>query len=458
MFLGKLSVEKAGKRLGTDSDELLSKKFKSDNEAIDTFTNVAPQYCGFSTASGSNITLKNEFLQKAKSVFDEKDIGSFYSEIKTEPFKQFDNNFNLKSALSTEDELIKCSAGFSTASGLSIKTSERSLRKALASFDEDLKNKEDFQIIKERTSKTSLIKEQSIKPSIDFSTTSVMSTKPSDESIRKTGFLFDENFNNKQTPPVIDKPIIKTPLTEKQKIKPMSGFSAASGSNIRLSDQSLQKRRTLLGYNFDKENSVTDEKLFKPFADFTTASGSNINLSEGSLRKAHFLFNDDFSSTDPEIIKNSHITIKEAAFKSVPGFSTASGAEIIISDADLKKAKQRIFATKLDNVSAIKSDNSSKVCKTSVYDVSNDKSESFSMKSDKSFKLTESDLELVGDFLKADDLTAFVGNNIDFNENEYSSALEPMPCNISKSSTDSPSTSSKSSGHTSNDWDQTVSR
>ena len=290
-----------------------------------TKENVVPpsmdSFQGFTTARGSLVKVSQENLKKARCLLDSEPSsgqgvsskhgspiadGEIQERAPMKPYASCSLNSGGKS-MPQEDEnrgefqeidrpvSTPPFKGFSTASGMKVAVSEKSLKLARSLLD-------DNEEINESKSKP-----QSFKGFSTASGTKVAVSEKSLEVARQ--FLNDNDERNEPT----------------TKPQPFKGFSTASGTKVAVSEKSLKIARSLLN-----DNEEIDEPMSKPhsFKGFATASGTKVAVSEKSLNIARSLLNDN-----EEIIE---LSSKPQPFN---GFSTASGTKVAVSEKSLQIAR-----------------------------------------------------------------------------------------------------------------------
>ena len=185
--------------------------------------------------------------------------------------------------------------GFSTASGMKVAVSEKSLKLARNLLD-------DNEEINEPMSKP-----QSFK---GFSTASGTKVAVSEKSLKIARSLLDDNEE------------VNEPMSKPQSFK---GFPTASGTKVAVSEKSLEVARQFLNDNEERNEPTTKPQSFKGFS---TASETKVAVSEKSLKTARSLLNDNEEIDEP--------MSKPQSFK---GFSTASGTKVAVSEKSLKTAR-----------------------------------------------------------------------------------------------------------------------
>ncbi|XP_064102230.1 uncharacterized protein LOC135212601 isoform X2 [Macrobrachium nipponense] len=297
----------------------------------------------FATASGSKITINKESLSKQFSMFQElfdKDEVGLTAEEDNLITHEEKNKANIVYHDSAENidstsKFSKNCKGFTTASGSKIKVDEESLVVQSKKFQELFGN-DDY---------NSLEQDVAFNNKIKISAGGENPTGKSQCSVNKRSF---------------------------------QGFTTASGSKVRVCEESLLKSRKLLELDKDdiaslpKVGEIIDSDIRKEgfgprkhcstsefpekFEGFSTAAGSKIKLSKKSLvlhaRKfQELLSNDDSSSTGKDItdtiIKTpiedkNHSDVKYCSVNndSFHGFTTALGSKIKVSGEALLKSRK----------------------------------------------------------------------------------------------------------------------
>ncbi|XP_069046248.1 breast cancer type 2 susceptibility protein isoform X2 [Lepisosteus oculatus] len=297
---------------------------------------------GFSTAGGKKVSVSEKALQEARSWLNE--------------FNDIENaNSDVKATSSAENLQVKSSCGFSTASGTRIPVSEKGLQKAktvLKEYDDTPDSNVGAEIKGETVEfKNSVAQKKLEKFSCGFSTASGNKVSVSEKALQEARNLLNNIDEIENT-----KPDVKaTSSAENLQVKSSCGFSTASGTRIPVSEKGLQKAKTVLkeyddtpdsnvgaeikGETVEFKNSVAQKKLEKFSCGFSTASGNKVSVSEKALQEARNLLN-EFNE-----IENTNSDVKATSsaenlqVKSSCGFSTASGARIPVSEKGLQKAK-----------------------------------------------------------------------------------------------------------------------
>ena len=291
-------------------------------------TLVSDKKCGFSTASGKEISISEKSLSEVLKI-----LGDVESEGQQSTEKKTNEEHEIPySTAAVKDS----SVGFTTASGNSVAVSEASIQKA----KRFLSDKENDDCSKEGTSLSKI-------SNFGFSTAAGNEIAVSEESLKKARKILNEvdNEGHQSERKAVSKKhnfLCSTPSVENKPV----GFATASGKNVTVSEASIQKARTLLS---DKQSVYCSEVGTTvgriPKYGFSTASGKEISISKESLKKARKILGDVESegqqSKGKEINKKYEIPYSTAAVKDSPvGFTTASGNSVAVSKESLKKARK----------------------------------------------------------------------------------------------------------------------
>ncbi|KAM9318754.1 breast cancer type 2 susceptibility protein [Pholidichthys leucotaenia] len=336
----------SGKRV-TVSSEALKKSKTMLNDCEDNCEDkigVTPSYfkneihdkpCGsggFHTASGKQVALSSEALQKAKALFN--DVG-FSTDI---PQTKIINN---KDAYPE-----KMQWGFKTAGGAKVNVSEQNLLKVkhiLKEFDDSALRK----VMPEE--ETALLKDWETDANSGILVKQKVTTSRNRSDIKR------KNLMNSKLDHGIDwleqhgkefTEVTNTPVKQDRHSFPLQncGFKTASGKGVFVSSEALNKAQTLLSDSEGSEDKtyvtsqskITFHGLPPGSGGFIAASGKKVVLSSESFQKAKALFSDvDFSAD----VYQTKISVKENPEKMHWGFTTARGANILVSDQNLLKAR-----------------------------------------------------------------------------------------------------------------------
>ncbi|OHT06102.1 BRCA2 repeat family protein [Tritrichomonas foetus] len=264
---------KPGPKVSEETLRNAQKKYLDNQESV--LMNTDNYSAGFLSASGKNIIVSKESLEKAKDGFGEFFIESNTDEINTNEFK----GFSLASGKNVEvsEEMVKkaqqkyfensdstFTGGFSLASGKNVEVSEEALKRA-----ENLLNDETI----------------SDNPAFmqGFYSASGKNISVSDESMRKAQNLLVNDQGD---------------LNNGQNSSLSYGFSFASGKSAPISEESIKKAQNFL--NFDNE-VISNNTLIhnnNTFAGFSFSSGKNVpTISDESLRISQQIFENQSNNT-----------------------------------------------------------------------------------------------------------------------------------------------------------------
>ena len=337
---------------------------------------------GFRTASGRNIIVSQEALEKAKKILDEVDDAE---EALSQPMKRkfeslSEDAENPCEAVKTvgdevapkkiksssidapEDEVTLddlCAeienmeySGFSTASGKKVSISDESLKKVAGMFDDaTCAEKEILEIASKRNTLKAAVDEGVSTPSGKKDTVSERSLA---ETMKEKSFEADLAC------------LESVPMEGSDRIPDDVGFATASGKRVNVSESALEKARSYFEDGNSEEDllelaaKLKDRSKHSPGRDatpvsFSTASGRKVTVSNDALKKAKQLFSDEKAGEDLLELAEKHRkrrsgTSEPAALQNslgehtAPvGFCTASGNQVPVSADALLKAKQ-LFA------------------------------------------------------------------------------------------------------------------
>ncbi|XP_051813674.1 breast cancer type 2 susceptibility protein isoform X1 [Acanthochromis polyacanthus] len=296
-----------------------------------------PRKDGFLTASGKQVALSSEALQKAKSLFSDVSHSADVSHTKSSDKKQ-DNGENTD----------KTHCGFTTAGGQKVHVSQKSLLKA-----RHLSSEFDSVSTKAMQEADGLFKECHMdcnsETSVKCRTIAPLSSdsqKKPDEKLTVNVFERAEHgcteHTNKQEEP------------KENALPPLNGgFRTASGKGVAISSEALRKAEALLSECEKIEHKIgsTPPHSKTPLpapsfrnSGFFAASGKPVTLSSEALQKAKALFGDISLSTDITAVSDTRKNdekLKDAqnsTDKKHCGFTTAGGAKVHVSKKSLLKA------------------------------------------------------------------------------------------------------------------------
>ncbi|XP_069017435.1 breast cancer type 2 susceptibility protein [Embiotoca jacksoni] len=339
-----------------------------------------PRNAGFLAASGKTVALSSEALQKAKALFSDTSLSTDI------PAVSDARRSDKKQDSSENTEKIHC--GFSTAGGQRVHVSQKTLLKAkhLLRECDDSASTEAMQeadaFIKDCDKDWNsgiALKHKSVAPVKGSGTEkrNLLNFKPDQ---RVSVNISEEPGNGKDTSTAV-----------KQREDTLNGgFQTASGKRVAISSAALKKAKSLLSEGDEEEQQIS-VKPFSTFkipahappprnAGFLSASGKTVAPSSEALQKAKALFSDISLSTDiPAVTETRNVSgsgsekrnlskfkpdqgvtvnvseepekgstedtnkpVKQRDDTLPPqsgGFQTASGKQVAISSAALKKAK-----------------------------------------------------------------------------------------------------------------------
>ena len=343
--------------------------FQSHRQETTNDDQSIPSFTGFQTAGGAKVKISEKSLQFAKKFLSEESIcadllpkksnsvGSFAGFLTaggatvkvSEKSLQFVKNFQSEES-NGPDKLLQPSndarsfAGFQTAGGNKVKVSEKSLQFAKNFLSEE-------SISSDRQGDTA-------GSCIGFQTAAGKKVDISDDALQKAQQLL-ANTNSSVVPsrskPTESEVKCSSPSSTKQGFK---GFQTARGNKVHVSKQALDKARQFLT---DNDNHVLQEG--KPdthgrtppsstgFVGFQTASGNKVIVSEESLERARSMLSEgEACTTEFSNSKQGNTERCTAASTMFTGFQTAGGSVVNISDESIQKAKK--FLSEGDDVVA----------------------------------------------------------------------------------------------------------
>ncbi|XP_046391019.1 breast cancer type 2 susceptibility protein homolog [Ischnura elegans] len=334
---------------------------------------------GFSTAGGNKVSVSESALDKARKLFSEdlniqdclKGLSSASGEKINNPPNAFSKVKNASGGFSTPGTSLL--PGFSSASGKKISVSEKSLAQARKLFSDEV---DDVTVSNDATPLRS--------GTSGFSTASGKKVAVSESELDKARKLFSDDLNTQDCSKGLSSASsgkMNNPPNAFSKVKNASGgfstpgtsglpgFSSASGKKITVSEKSLAQARKLFA---DEVNDVPVSKDSTPLRSditgFSTASGKKVAVSESELDKARKLFSDDLNTQDcskglssassgkmnnpPNAfskVKNASGGFSTPGTSGLPGFSSASGKKITVSEKSLAQAR-KLFADEVNDV------------------------------------------------------------------------------------------------------------
>ena len=248
-------------------------------------SHVPQNFAGFQTAKGSKLDISEEALNKVKNMFAEDDLQKMPKEKQIEKIEKSEVNEPKKS-----DEF----QGFSSAKGTKLQISDEALAKASNIFKEtetELQNKID--------------EPMHIKEFQGFSTAKGTKFQISEEALHKAKSIFKES-NTESEALVKASGIFKesetklgSKIDETVQIKEFQGFLTAKGTKFQISDEALHKARNIFNENDAESEDQIEEASASSissqpmkFKGFSTGSGSKMQISDEALQKAKSLFDE----------------------------------------------------------------------------------------------------------------------------------------------------------------------
>lgn len=234
------------------------------------------------------------------------------------------------------------SVGFSTAGGRKVHVSEKALKLARSFLDE------------EKASGPSEVDSQveASDFSCGFSTAAGRKVSVSKEAMKQAQYLLADDS-------------VSDSAADKKSEGGFPGFATARGRKVSVSDKALEQARSLLDSGKDESLAPLDKQ--KPFNGFATAGGRKVPVSEKALFQARSLLAErDSSSTmvekppptqavSPSGVGRNDTVFAVAGSKNnaetsvvsatalssgFPGFATASGGKVSVSEEALKRARR----------------------------------------------------------------------------------------------------------------------
>lgn len=374
--------------------EALMKAHGTNSTATDHNQDISSHFSGFSTASGAKLKASENTFNMQKIIFENDKNNSGHCNQDFQNFTELSTSLGLKGTVS-EKPLLRISNSLldkenvedNHASGLKVLVSESALKHAKSVFEDECMgaDNESIEINKSTTC-------------YGVSTASDTSVIVSEISITHAKSLFDEENNFiretcKGTKPnfssfsgfkvdVVEYPPTFAKSLDEDKGNSIDeassneagntyhGFTTASGSKVSVTENSLTHAKSFFdedvnnfiapgktnfsgfisgskvqasedamkhadkGKSDDNSNikgNPTDESTH--FPGFITALGSKVQVSNNSLKNAKLFFDKE----------NSKINVKEncemETITNFPGFATASGSKVQVSEDSLKHAK-----------------------------------------------------------------------------------------------------------------------
>ena len=296
-------------------------------------------FSGFHTASGKQVDMSEEALQKGAKIMQQIDV-------------------SLKQGIVNGGQNVSVS-GFTNATGKSSMLSEEALCKGaqiMKEVDQSLGQREDNtgtdggslsgccgillaagKGVKQQIdrsldqSKETDLKTTSLSGFLGFKTASGQSVKMSEESLERGAAIMQE----------IDKSLddSKGNRPNSRTATGFSGFQTASGQNVKLSKESLEKGAAIMqqidkSLEDNKGNSIINNRSTTDFSGFQTTSGQKVQMLKESLEKGAAIMEQIDKSLEESKGQ------KPSESRSATGFSafqTASGQSVEMSKESLEK-------------------------------------------------------------------------------------------------------------------------
>ena len=284
------------------SEALIQKTSLDNNKSKECCKSFGNEQFSMSSTSHNGVTVPVELLRESQTTVNEVDI---------EERKPTNGN---KVSCSTETVENK-PVGLTTASGKNVSVSEVSIQRAKSM----LSDKESDNFSKKEGSLSKF-------PKFAFSTASGKGITVSEESVKKAAKILSEVGKEEHE-------------SKDREVNEKIGFCTVSGNKIAVSKESLQKAQNILNevddekYQKEKTASNVIHKTNATSANvgFVTASGSNVAVSEESIQKVKRMLGSERNEEERSLIKTTKF-----------GFCTASGYKIEVSKEAVKNA-QRIL-------------------------------------------------------------------------------------------------------------------
>jgi hypothetical protein len=216
---------------------------------------------GFSTASGKNVAVAAQSMQRGSALFKDNEFCSAASTSAVE------SNFSMHSNAN------QIESGFSTASGRALTFSAESVSRARQIFDDESSNNP----LLNGSSSTM----QSNQIVSGFSTASGRAVSINSDSLTKAKDLFRTEDADVEMP---DASLAPQP-------PPTSGFATASGKEMSFSTESINRAKKFFDDDFDS-NLAAASPAFESTG-FQTGSGKQVSVSVASAKKFDSFFGED---------------------------------------------------------------------------------------------------------------------------------------------------------------------
>ncbi|XP_069138457.1 breast cancer type 2 susceptibility protein homolog [Argopecten irradians] len=355
-------------------DELIEQELKEYSEIkMEECSEQQASYSGLQTVSGMIDFSSDSVVSKNKQRSDlfgnkmmmEADMGKVVNsnnvtedEIEM-PAESLKTTVNIKPCHNSTDHLRLEYGGFKSASGKKVKVSEEAMTKATQSISDWCSETTDN---KNTTAKDRPNKE--VVPEFGgFQRASGKKVSVSDEALAEARQRIIDRDSDVVKEPLHDKTeTVQAEIQKQESISEFTGFQSTSGKNVSVSEKALAKaRQNISDWNSEITESKTEVKtktIIKDstnqekdseFPGFQSASGKKVSISNQALEKAReniSKWNSDLPVvTEPLQEKTEHLERlcpDEESLPEVAGFQTASGKKVSVSNTALAKAKQNL--------------------------------------------------------------------------------------------------------------------
>ncbi|XP_061576559.1 breast cancer type 2 susceptibility protein [Cololabis saira] len=287
---------------------------------------------GFCAASGKPVAVSSEALQKAKSLFT--DLGHIADLPDISQKRKSDGNQD------NGGNTVGMRCGFTTAGGVKVHVSKKSLMKA----KHLLKEYEDADDLKDGTMDSDGNNSGRCKSTENISGRHHVKQSLSKSNQHQREMADFPKEHEHGSTEYSDKPMKQKEITVPQK---GGGFQTASGNVVAISSEALKRAKILLSDCEEASSSHFKLPVTDPVSKscgFSAASGKPVVFSSEALQKAKTLFGDISLSKDTAAISDTKKRDEkcEEAEKNRGqihcGFSTAAGQKVLVSEKSLLKA------------------------------------------------------------------------------------------------------------------------
>ena len=291
---------------------------KSNTEEI----SMVPTFIGFNTAAGNVVKVSERPLKHAKEVF----YGDFEEKHTVEGFS------DSKTEVGEANKLLAF-AGFKTASGNSVKVSDKALETAKGVLNDDngiTELGEKLTISNTKVARTTCV---------GFSSASGKLVNVSDMALTIAKGVLNVNSDTPEAHETLNLQSNK----EERNLSEFVGFSTASGHLVNVTDKAINHAKGFLHDTLEEStqleaNPVETGKAPR-FDGFSTASGNMVHISRNALRHAKGLLDDEHKQPDLSDKLTDPISDNSREVPTFVGFSTAAGKLVNVSDKALRHAK-----------------------------------------------------------------------------------------------------------------------